>query len=282
MKNALLQCPLGPICARLFSDQKQSRLAAMRSSVSSMRAISKPVRLIEYPDGRRDWSRRPIQIAPLHPSDEAGLCLPGYCFLSRTTHKRYGRQWRRPKIAVEIERYDHRCRFQRSIVRSPDRQSSRRGDSRPRSCRRRDRQRWSHSAPTIARGCTADPGQSRPESACTIRTRRQAVRHSHDRPSSRQPLSGYFSNGQNPHRRNPSYQNPSCQNPNYRNSSSWNSRNRNSIRRSSRHTRARNAGSDDGHSADNDDEFAPLRSLRMQKAIHSRQRLYAYCLPSYC
>ena len=46
---------------------------------------------------------------------------------------------------------------------------------------------------------------------------------------------------------------------------------------------AGNAGNGGWNSADNgDDEFALLRSLQMQIATHSWQRLYAYCLPSYC
>jgi hypothetical protein len=56
-------------------------------------------------------------------------------------------------------------------------------------------------------------------------------------------------------------------------------RSRIQIRRQSpsNHTLRQIAGDGNGHSADSgDDESAPPHSLRMQIAMHSRQRLYAY------
>lgn len=178
----------------------------------------------------------------------------------RTRRKRYGKQWRRPAIAVGYGRHGRHCRFQRSIGRSGCRRSSRRDDATRQSCLQRDRRHWSRSAPRISRGCTGDPGQIRPDRACTIRTRLRAVP------------------------RNASAHNLSARNLNARSSSTHIRKQSSSIRPHSfgsddRHS----AGIGDGHSADNgDDEFAPPRSLRMQIAVHSRQRLYAYCLPSCC
>ena len=173
--------------------------------------------------------------------------------LSRTMPKRYGRRWRRPEIAGELGRRDHHCRFRRSIGRSADRQSSRRDDATRQSCPPRDRRRCCRSAPRIAQGCIRDLGQPRPDCACTIRTRLQAVP------------------------RNASAHNLSARSLSARSSSTH-------FRRQSSRTRiAESAGGNGvGHSADNgDDEFAPPRSMQMPKALHSRQRLYAYCLPSY-
>jgi hypothetical protein len=169
-------------------------------------------------------------------------------------HRRYGRRWHRPEIAVEPGRHDRHCRFQRSIVHSADRQSSRRDDATRQSCPPRDRRRWSRSAPRIAQGCIGDPDQPRPDCACTIRTKQRAVPRTasaHNHNLSAHNLSARSSNTQIP--------------------------------KYSSRTRPQSLGTDDRHSAGNgDDEFALPRSLRTQKAMLPRQRLYAYCLPSYC
>ena len=203
---------------------------------------------------------------PLHLADEAGLCLLE-CLVSRfrMKRKRYGRQWRRPTIAAGFEPHDRRFHSRRSIGRSPDRQSSRRDDSRPQSCPPRDRRHCCHSAPRIVRGCIGDQDRLRPDCACTIRTRRTAA------PRSR-AHSSYA------HR-------PSACKPDAHHSSSQSSMTRIRNQSWSPQTPAHAAGNSGRNSAGNgDDEFALLRSLRMhmQTALHSRQRLYAYCLPSCC
>jgi hypothetical protein len=177
----------------------------------------------------------------------------------RTRRKRYGRQWLRPRIAAGFEPHDRRFRSRRSIGRSPDRQSCRRDGSRRQSCLPRARQRCCHSAPRIARGCIGDPDQPRPDHACTTRTKRQAVL----RNARAHSLSARKSSAQN--------------------LSSQSSKTQ--IRKKSLGplTPGLAAGNGGRNSADNGvDEFAPPRSMQMQKAPHSRQGLYAYCLPSYC
>jgi hypothetical protein len=203
---------------------------------------------------------QPNRKTPLHLRDEAGFCLlECYVSRSRTRRKRYGRQWHRRGIAVGLEPHDRRFRSRRSIVRSPDRQSSRRDGSRRQSCRPRDRRRCCHSAPRIARGCIGGPDQPRPDHACTTRTKRQAVL----RNARAHSLSARKSSAQN--------------------LSSQSSKTQ--IRKKSLGplTPGLAAGNGGRNSADNgDDEFALPRSLQMQIAMHSRQRLYAYCLPSCC
>jgi hypothetical protein len=116
----------------------------------------------------------------------------------------------------------------------------------------------------IAQGCIGDPDQPRPDCACTIRTRRQAVHR-------------------NVHAHSLSARKSSAQNLSSRSSSSRSSSFQTRKQNSATHIPGYSAGNDGWNSVDSvDDEFAPLRSMQMQIAMHSRQRLYAYCLPSCC
>jgi hypothetical protein len=175
------------------------------------------------------------------------------------TRKRYGRRWRQPTTAAGLEPHDRHCRSRRSIGHSPDPRFSRRDDARRRSYLPRDRWHWSHSAPRIARGCIRDPDHRQPDRAYTIRTRRQAVL------------------------RNASAHSLSARQPNAHNLSSRSSKTQIREQSSTPRPPGYAAGDNDRNNADNgDDEFALLRSSQMLIAMHSRQRLYAYCLPSYC
>jgi hypothetical protein len=182
----------------------------------------------------------------------------------RTRRKRYGRQWRRPTIAAGFEPHDRRFRSRRSIGRSPDRQSCRRDGSRRQSCPPRARQRCCHSAPRIARGCIGDPDQPQPDCACTSHTRRQAFPHPRAHSSYSHKLGA-------------------CT-PGAHSLSSQSSKTRIRKRNSVPHLHEHSADNDGGwnNAYNGDDEFAPPRSSQMQTAMHPRQRLYAYYLPSCC
>jgi len=187
--------------------------------------------------------------------------------LARKMHKRCGRQWLRRAIVAGYERRDRHCRSPRSTVRSRDRQSCRRDGSRPRSCRPTGRRRCCHSAPTIARGCIEGPDRRQPVGACTIRTRRPAalLKPRADSLSARRwsaDSSIAHSSGPQTRSRSPSPRSP---------------------RPVAGSGGRRSADNGDEHSADSGDAgFALPHSLQMQKPMHSRQRIYAYCLPSYC
>jgi hypothetical protein len=86
-------------------------------------------------------------------------------------------QWRQQATSGACEPHDHHCRSARSTCHFRGRQFFQRGDATRQSRQPADRPRWPRNAPMSAPDCTTVRDRRRPESACTIRTRRAAARH---------------------------------------------------------------------------------------------------------
>lgn len=120
-----------------------------------------------FPNEAARYPGKRFTAAPNPPSTSQGA--------SKSWRRPAETRWRRPETLRVSGRRDRRCRSARSICRSRDRQSCRRGAATPRSRRPTGRRRSSHNGPSCVRGCIA--GQDRPPSgfACTSRTRRQVA-----------------------------------------------------------------------------------------------------------